>query len=77
MRWRRSGSFLHEMLRTKMALHAAAPTPDKGKVQRAADGRACKRYQSPNPLLRGLGANLRGEPFGDSRGKFLENLFFD
>src|SRR5258707_796348 len=63
------------MLSPKMTLHAAAPAPDKGKIQRAADGRTGQRDQSPSPLFRCFGAEFRGETFGDARGELVENLF--
>src|SRR5437879_5405991 len=64
------------MLRAEMAMHSAAPAPHKGKIQRAADGRAGERNQSPGPLSRCFGANLRGETFCNAWDKFFENLFF-
>src|SRR5260370_3927754 len=64
------------MLRAKMALDAAAPASHKRKIQRPTDGRTGQRNQASGPFLRRFGANLRGEPFSDARGKFFKELFF-
>src|SRR6266404_2281380 len=65
-----------QMLRSKVTLHPAAPASHKRKIQRAANGRAGQRNQSPHPLFSSFGANLRSEAFRDARSEFFENLFF-
>ena len=65
-----------QMLRTEVALDAAAPAAHEGKVQCTADGRTCQRYEPADPLFGCFRAKFRCQAFRDAGGNLFENLFF-
>src|SRR5437899_6870002 len=65
-----------QMLRTEVALDAAAPTAHEGKVQGAADGGTCQGYEAANPLFGCFRAKFRCQAFRDAGSNLFENLFF-
>ena len=65
-----------QMLRTEVALDAAAPAAHEGKVQRAADGGTCQRYEPANPLLGCFRAKFCCQAFRDAGGNLFDKLLF-
>jgi hypothetical protein len=65
------------MLGSEMALDAAAPSADEGKIQRSANGGAGEGDQAANPFLCGFLAEFHRQAFGDAGHHFFEHLLFD
>jgi len=65
-----------QMLRTEVALDAAAPTAHEGKVQGAADGGTCQGYEPANPRFGCFRAKFRCQAFRDAGGNLFEDLPF-
>ena len=64
------------MLCTEVPLHASAPAPHKGKIERAPDSGAGKRYETAGPFFRSFRADFGGQAPHDARNQLFQNLFF-
>lgn len=64
------------MSHAEVALDTASPGAHEREVERATDGGTGEGDHASDPLFRCFLAQLYSQPLGDTRRKFLENLFF-